>query len=125
MPLPSLFASKEKALQILLNEIYTKLRAKNVPEAHIPEPEFLIAHIVAWVDQKKMEAWIQAYTTLEGNPDAAPPPPKGMKMPQVDFTMPEVPDGAKRLLGGAKGLLTAGKALVTKALAEKEEAPNE
>lgn len=121
MPLPSLFAAKENALQLLLNEIYAALREKNVPESHLPEPSFLIAHIVGWVDPKKKDAWIKAYTELEGNPDAPKPPSKGMKMPQVEFTMPEVPDGAKRLLGGAKGLLAAGQAFVSKTFEQKEE----
>ncbi len=121
MPLPSLFGTKEKALQLLLTEIYTALREKNVPEAHLPEPDFLLAHIVAWVDPKKKNEWIDAYTRLEGNPDAPKPPPKGMKMPQVEFTMPEVPEGAKRLLGGAKGLFAAGQALVAKTFEQKDE----
>jgi hypothetical protein len=80
MPLPFLTA-KEDALQTMMSRIYDTLRDRGVPDVRLPEPKHLISHIMLWIDEEKMNAWIDGFAKLETINGAQPEKVVGTSSP--------------------------------------------
>jgi len=52
-------------LREILKPIYDKLVKKGVPEERLPSNETLVSHILDWVDDDKVNDWIDGFSKLE------------------------------------------------------------
>ena len=53
-------------LRELLKPIHDRLVAKGVPEYRLPSNTALASHVLDWVDDNKVNAWIDAFAAAEG-----------------------------------------------------------
>lgn len=60
---PRVFDAEE--LREILKPIYDRLMAQGVPNARLPSNETLVSHILDWVDDAKVSAWIDGFAKLE------------------------------------------------------------
>lgn len=57
-------------LRNLLKPIHDKLSAAGIPAVRIPTNDAILSLVLEWVDQDKVDAWIETLTGAMGTPRA-------------------------------------------------------
>lgn len=107
MPI-EIFKSKEDALQTMMTKIYLTLKERGVPDVRLPEPQHLISHIMLWVDEEKMNKWIDGFASLETLKGSAPEKVVGTTSPANEVL---TQTGTQVLQAGEKAKEVAGNIL--------------